>query len=59
MPAWERVAGRLARELNRSGIGSHARALRIVDALIAMDADPQAAPPVSGSGRSRAVATAR
>jgi hypothetical protein len=59
MPAWERVAGRLARELNRSGIGSHARALRIVDALIAMDADPQAAPAVSGSGRSRAVATAR
>jgi hypothetical protein len=60
VPGMERVAGRLARELNRSGIGSHARALRIADALIAMDAGAPAAPAaVSGSGRSRAGAAAR
>jgi hypothetical protein len=60
VPGMERVAGRLARELNRSGIGSHARALRIADVLIAMDAGPAPAPTaVSGSGRSRAAAAAR
>jgi hypothetical protein len=58
LPAMERVAGRLARELNRSGIGSHTRALRIADALVAMGSEP-VAPAVSGSGRSRAVAAAR
>jgi hypothetical protein len=60
VPGMERVAGRLAREINRSGIGSHARALRIAGTLIAMDAEPQRAPAaVSGSGRSRAAAAAR
>jgi hypothetical protein len=60
VPGMERVAGRLARELNRSGIGSHARALRIADALIAMGDEPRPAPrAVSGSGRSRGVAAAR
>jgi hypothetical protein len=60
VPGMERVAGRLARELNRSGIGSHARALRVADALIAMDAgSPPAARGVSESGRSRAVEAAR
>ena len=61
LPGMERVAGRLARELNRSGIGSHARALRIADALIATDAEPHpaAAGDISGSGRSRGVAATR
>jgi hypothetical protein len=56
-PGMERLAARLARELNRSGIGSHARALRVADALLATGAEPIG--PVSGSGRSRAVAGAR
>ncbi|MEA2384313.1 MAG: hypothetical protein QOH72_4284 [Solirubrobacteraceae bacterium] len=60
VPGMERVAGRLARELNRSGIGSHARALRIADVLIALGTEPQPTPAaVSGSGRSRAAAAAR
>ena len=63
VPGMERVAGRLARELHRSGIGSHVRAQRIVDVLLAMGpADRVAEPAVaalSGSGRSRAGATAR
>jgi hypothetical protein len=62
--AMERIAGRLARELHRSGIGSHARAQRIVDVLLAMGPGPAdhgqpAVTRVSGSGRSRAGAAAR
>jgi hypothetical protein len=57
VPGMERVAGRLARELDRSGIGSHSRALRLADALLAMGPEPAGA--VSGSGRARAVAAAR
>jgi hypothetical protein len=64
LPAMERIAGRLARELHRSGIGSHARAQRIADVLLAMGPEPaRAGGPavtiVSGSGRSRAGAAAR
>jgi hypothetical protein len=58
LPAMERVAGRLGRELCRPGIGSHARALRVADALIALGPAPASAT-VSGSGRSRAVAASR
>jgi hypothetical protein len=56
--AMERVAGRLARELNRSGIGSHGRAVRLADELIAMGAGTAPAA-LSESGRSRAAAAAR
>ena len=57
------IAGRVARELSRSGIGSHARALGLADELIAMR-ETAAAPapgraPLSGAGRSRAGAAAR
>jgi hypothetical protein len=58
----ERVAGRLARELNRAGAGSHGRALRLADELIAMgDAAVSAYGPdaLSRAGRSRAVAAGR
>jgi hypothetical protein len=55
----ERLAGRLAREIHRSGIGSHARAMRFADELIAMGAPGPAPTPVSRSGRSRAAAAAR
>jgi hypothetical protein len=60
LPAMERLAGRLAREVHRSGVDSHARALRIADELIAIGAP--AAPDVvalSGSGRARAGAAGR
>jgi hypothetical protein len=64
LPAMERIAGRLARELHRSGIGSHARAQRIADVMLAMGPEPAAerepaVTRVSGSGRSRAGAAAR
>jgi hypothetical protein len=60
LPAMERLAGRLAREVHRSGVDSHGRALRIADELIAIGAP--AAPDVvalSGSGRARAGAAGR
>ena len=61
LPAMERLAGRLAREMHRTGIGGHARALRLVDELIAMGEPAVAVGPalVSRSGRSRAGAAAR
>jgi hypothetical protein len=64
VPAMERLAGRLARELHRSGAGSHARAMRFVDELVALGApaaDERAAPApaVSRSAPSRGVAAAR
>ena len=64
VPALERLAGRLARDIHRSGIGGHARALRLVDELVAMgggqpDVGDLGAAAVSGSGRSRAGAAAR
>ena len=63
VPGMERIAGRLARELHRSGIGSHVRAQRIVDVLLAMgptegEREPAVAL-LSGSGRSRVGAEAR
>jgi hypothetical protein len=61
VPGMERLAGHLAREVQRSGIGGHSRALRIADALIAIGAEPVADPvagELSGSGRSRAGAAA-
>jgi hypothetical protein len=55
VPGMERLAGRLARELQRSGIGSHDRALRLVDELLAIGTAPGAAPEaVSESERSLA-----
>jgi hypothetical protein len=62
VPGMERLAGRLARELQRSGIGGHTRALRLADALIAIGAEPVApvvAGALSGPARSRAGAAAR
>jgi hypothetical protein len=64
VPGMERLAGRLARELHRSGAGSHARALRFADELVALgaparDERPAPAAPVSRSARSRGVAAAR
>jgi hypothetical protein len=70
-PAMERLAARLAREIARSGIGSHARALRVADALIAIGPEPAdvaargfahddgRAAGLSGRDRARAGATAR
>jgi hypothetical protein len=58
VPAMERAAGRLARELDRSGIGSHVRALRVADDLLAIGAAPVPVA-VSGSGWSRVGAAAR
>jgi hypothetical protein len=43
LPAMERMAGRLAREIHRSGIGGHARALRVAGALIATGSEPSPA----------------
>ncbi|MEA2317672.1 MAG: hypothetical protein QOD44_1861 [Solirubrobacteraceae bacterium] len=38
LPAMERLAGRVARELRRSGLEGHARALRLADDLIGLGA---------------------
>jgi hypothetical protein len=60
LPAMERLAARLAREVHASGIGSHARALRIADSLIAMGSDPGGvASAVSRSDLARAAEPAR
>jgi hypothetical protein len=61
LPAMERLAGRVARELHRSGVRGHARALRLADDLIGLGA-PAAiggSAGASGSGRARAGAAAR
>jgi hypothetical protein len=50
LPAMERLAGRLAREIHRSGIGGHARALRVADALIAIGTETS---PIRPTTRSR------
>jgi hypothetical protein len=55
VPAMERLAGRLARELLRSGIGGHARALGVADELVALG---EPAAQVSRSDRARAAAAA-
>jgi hypothetical protein len=63
VPGIERLAGRLAREMHRSGIGSHARAMAFADELLAIG--PATAPEtlvpagLSGSGPSPVVARAR
>jgi hypothetical protein len=60
LPAMERLAGRLARELHRAGDDGHARALRLVEDLVAMGSDAARRPePVSRSARARAAASAR
>jgi hypothetical protein len=63
VPGIERLAGRLAREMHRSGIGSHARALAFADDLLAIGpaTTPETLVPagLSGSGPSPAVARAR
>jgi hypothetical protein len=60
LPAMERLAGRVARELHRSGFEGHARALRFVDELIALG-DPAPVPGAAptGSDPARAGAAAR
>jgi hypothetical protein len=63
LPAMERLAGRVARELYRSGVEGHARALRLADDLISFGAPvsfgPAMAGAASGSGPARAGAAAR
>ena len=59
LPGMERLAGRLARELYRSGIGGHTRALAFADELLAMGPAATGPPVLSGSARARAVAAAR
>ena len=59
VPGMERLAGRLARDLHRSGVGGHTRALAFADELLAMGPVATVAPGVSGSGRAREVAPAR
>lgn len=61
VPGVERLAGRLAREMHRSRIGSHARAMTFADELLAMGDAPAAETlaVLSGSGPSPEVAGAR
>ena len=59
VPGMERLAGRLARELQRSGIGSHDRALARVDELLEIGAATAAREALSGSDPSLAGAAAR
>jgi hypothetical protein len=59
VPGMERLAGRLARELHRSGIGGHTRALAFADELLAMGAAATAPPELSRSARAREAASAR
>jgi hypothetical protein len=62
LPGMERLAGRLAREIHRSGIGSHARATAFADELLGIGtaaAPPVVPPALSGSGPSPEVAGAR
>jgi hypothetical protein len=59
VPGMERLAGRLARELHRSGIGGHARAMAFVDELVAMAPDATVPPVLSESVRAREAASAR
>lgn len=59
LPAMERLAGRVARELRRSGIEGHARALRLADELIAMGTPSADAPwhgPDAAASRERVLA---
>jgi len=51
LPALERLAGRLARELHRSGPDGHARALRLADELLDLSDCPDAAPAAALSSR--------
>jgi hypothetical protein len=61
LPALERLAARVARELHRAGAGGHARALRLADELVAPGAGPVTRPAsrLSRSDRARAGAAAR
>jgi hypothetical protein len=62
IPGKERLAGRLARELHRSGADSHACALRFVDELVALGApapDDAVAAALSGCEPTRGAAAAR
>ncbi len=59
LPGTERLAGRLARELHRSGVGGHTRALAFADELLAMGPGATVPPALSGSARARAAASAR
>ena len=58
VPGMERLAGRLARELHRSGIGGHTRALAVADELLAMGAAATAPPELSRAAREREAASA-
>ena len=59
VPGMERLAGRLARELHRSGVGGHTRALAFADELLTVGPVATAPPVLSGSARARAAARAR
>jgi len=59
VPGMERLAGRLARELHRSGIGGHARALAFADELVAMGPGATVPPVLSESARAPEGAAAR
>jgi hypothetical protein len=57
LPAMERLAGRVARELRRSGPEGHARALRLADSLIGLGAPAALTAPWGDVGTRRLGAT--
>ena len=59
VPGMERLAGRLARELHRSGVGGHTRALAFADGLLAMGPVATGRPVLSESAPAREAASAR
>jgi hypothetical protein len=59
LPGMERVAGRVARELRRSGVEGHARALWLADQLIGLGAPSAPSPPWRAAGGSTAGADHR
>jgi len=58
VPGMERLAGRLARELHRSGVGGHTRALAFADGLLAMGPVATGRPVLSESAPAREAASA-
>jgi len=58
IPGMERLAGRLARELHRSGVGGHTRALAFADGLLAMGPVATGRPVLSESAPAREAASA-
>jgi len=58
VPGMERLAGRRARELHRSGVGGHTRALAFADGLLAMGPVATGRPVLSESAPAREAASA-